>query len=71
MHLETRMACASLRKAAPFTVRSFVQYGFKLNQRTSAINAQSLDDSKTNLVVSSPFKDTYFRTAYFYQVWRI
>jgi len=40
MHLETRTACASLRKAVPFTVRSFVQYGFKLNQKTSAINVQ-------------------------------
>ena len=68
MHLETRTACASLRKAVPFTVCSFVQYAFELNQKTSVINAQSLDDSKTNLIVSNPFKDTYFHNAYFCQV---
>jgi len=40
MHLETRTACASIRKALPFTVRSFVQYGFMLSQKTPAIYAQ-------------------------------
>lgn len=71
MHQVTRMACASLHKAVPFTARSFVQYGFKMNQKKSAINAQSLDDSKTILIVSSPFKDTYIHSVYFCQVWRI
>jgi hypothetical protein len=65
MHLETRKACASLRKALPFTVSPIVQYEFHTEKKMQLMYSRQTFQKPT-VLVSSPFTDIYFHTAYFY-----